>query len=587
MKTRSVSRHYSLFPLALGAAMAATGAHSATLTVNTEIDVLNAGDDLCSLREAVIAINTAGSEASDCLAEGAYEPGDNTIILPEGTYRLTLPGLDEVPNTSGIEAPTVDNIPDATIGDLDLIQSMTITGAGSDTTRIEWDPAALTELETDRIFHIYTTDVNTTNVDVSIQGVTLASGQTFENNLGIANPTPDTGDSPTYYYLRRAGGALALGAAAAVVEVDPNLEGSENANAGGTGGSTGGEEGGTEYSLSLSDVVVDGNSAQGDGGGLYLAATTTATNIVVSNNTSGTNGGGLYNEANTTITNSTIRDNSAEGGGGMFVTGATPISLTGVTLTGNEAIGGGAISSRSGATVNMLNSTISGNLGSDVGGGLYTNGSANLNFVTIARNIANADSQTAGSGINTFPAGGGTVTLKNVLLEGNLAGSDEANRVPANCGKTGSNTSVASLGYNLSSDNSCVTNVDWLNDTNDTNNVDPKIEALADNGGPTLTHALQEDSPALGAGIATAGVTTDQRGEPRDATPDIGAFELPAPEEPIPPEEPTTPTTSSGGGSGGCTVNPHAPFDPLLPGLVAAAIGGLMLRRQRRGQKLS
>jgi|GEM_PF-3554298 len=580
MKTRSFSRQYSLWPLALGAAMAATGAQSATLTVGTTDDVLNASDDQCSLREAVIAINTTGATAGDCLAEGDYGTSD-TIILPGGTYRLSLAGPDEVQTDPPTDPPTVDNTPDASTGDLDLIQSMNIIGAGSGTTRIEWDPEAVDDTQADRIFHIYTDDTNTANVDVVIQGMTLANGQTFEEDLGVANENPDTGPLATRYYLRRAGGAVALGAAANVVEIDPNLEGPENANQGGTGGSTGGEEGGTEYSLALSDVVVDGNSAEGDGGGLYLAASTTATNIVLSNNLSTTNGGGLYNEANTIITSSTIRDNNAEGGGGMFVTGATPITMIGVTLTGNEAIGGGAISSRSGVTVNMVNSTISGNLGSDVGGGLYTNGSANLNFVTIARNIANADSQTAGAGINTFPAGGGTITLKNVLLEGNLAGSEPDNRVPANCGKTGSNTSVTSQGYNLSSDNSCVTNVDWLNDTNDINNVDPKIEALADNGGVTLTHALQDDSPALGAGIATAGVTTDQRGEPRDATPDIGAFELPAPEEPAP-EEPTTPTTSGGGGSSGCNVNPNAPFDPLLPGLVAAAIGGLMLRRRRR-----
>ena len=312
------------------------------------------------------------------------------------------------------------------------------------------------------------------------------------------------------------------------------------------------------------------------------AAATTATNLVLSNNSSTTNGGGLYNEATTSITDSTISGNTAEGGGGLFATGATPITLKRVTLSSNEAIGGGAISSRSLVTVNMVNSTISGNYGSDVGGGLYTNGSANLNFVTIARNIANADSQTAGAGINTFPGGAGTISLKNVLLEGNMSGSDPANRIPANCGKTGSNTSVNSQGYNLSSDNSCITNVDWLNDTNDTNNVDPKIEDLADNGGFTLTHALMDDSPALGAGIATAGVTTDQRGVTRDANPDIGAFELPAP-----PDVPTTPDdsssfSSSGGGGGGCTANPNAPFDPLLPGLVAAAIGGLMLRRRQK-----
>ncbi|AOY86843.1 hypothetical protein BKP64_00865 [Marinobacter salinus] len=568
MKTHSASLPPFLFSLAVGAAITASGANAATLSVDTTADDLTSGDGLCSLREAVIAINTTGSTAGDCAADGVYGTSD-TINLPAGTYRLTIAGLDETPADPATNPPTVANTPDAAIGDLDLIQSVTITGDGSDTTRIEWDPTAADATAADRIFHIYTDDANTANVDVAIAGVTLASGQTFEVDLGVANPTPDTGPDPTNYFLRRAGGALALGAGAAVVEIDPNLEGSENANSGGTGGSTGGEEGGTDYSLSLSDVVIDGNSAQGDGGGAYIAAATTATNIVLSNNTSATNGGGLYNEATTSITDSTVSGNVAEGGGGLFATGATPVTMNGVTFSGNEAIGGGAISSRSGVTINMLNSTISGNLGTDVGGGLYSNGSANLNFVTIARNIANSDSPTAGAGINTVPAGGVTITLKNVLLEGNLTGSDPDNRIPANCGKTGSNTSVISLGHNLSSDNSCVTTVVWLDDTTDINNVDPKIDILADNGGFTQTHALLEGSPALAAGVATAGVTTDQRGITRDDTPDIGAFEVPTP-----------PTISGSGSSGGCTANPKAPFDPLLPGIVVLAIGGLVVRRR-------
>ncbi|MGK7889319.1 MAG: Hint domain-containing protein [Leptolyngbyaceae cyanobacterium] len=58
---------------------------------------------------------------------------------------------------------------------------------------------------------------------------------------------------------------------------------------------------------------------------------------------------------------------------------------------------------------------------------------------------------------------------------------------------------------------------------------------LADNGGPTQTHALVADSPAIDAGDNTklGGITTDQRGENRVvdgdlnmvATVDIGAFE--------------------------------------------------------------
>ena len=67
-------------------------------------------------------------------------------------------------------------------------------------------------------------------------------------------------------------------------------------------------------------------------------------------------------------------------------------------------------------------------------------------------------------------------------------------------------------------------------------NQDPKVGPLADLGGPTPTHALRFDSPALDAGHS-GGLTTDQRGLPRgiddprtpnadggDAS-DIGAYE--------------------------------------------------------------
>lgn len=572
MKTSSLSLRHSVLSLALMAAFAVPSAYAATITVDpTAADSAVASDAKCSLREAVLSVNT-GVNVGDCVATVATEAyGTNdTITLPAGTYRLALGGLDEKEVTPATIPPTFTNIPDASVGDLDLLKSVKIIGAGSSITRIDWDPAAMTSATADRIFHIYTTNSATANVDVAIQGVTLANGQTFEVDLGADTVTPTF-----HYYLRRAGGALALGAAAAVVHIDTTLTGSANANAGGLGGSTGGESGATAYTLALTDVIVDASRAQGDGGGLYIAAPTTATNVVLSNNTSMTNGGGIYNEANTTITNSTLSGNTSEGGGGLFGTGSNTVTIKGSTLSGNTAVGGGALSSRSGVTVNMVNSTVSGNTGSDVGAGIYTNGAVNLNFVTIAKNISAADSSTAGSGINTFPSGGGAITLKNVLLQGNMRGT--TGTIPANCGGTGSAVTVDSLGHNLSSDTTC-DNSTWLNDTTDKNNIDPKIGDLALNSpGLTQTHALLTGSPALGAGVAVAGVTTDQRGVTRDATPDIGAYEVPT-------AAVTPPSSGGGGGGGGCTVNPNAQFDGGLLGLLAAALGGLMLRRRRSGE---
>jgi hypothetical protein len=63
--------------------------------------------------------------------------------------------------------------------------------------------------------------------------------------------------------------------------------------------------------------------------------------------------------------------------------------------------------------------------------------------------------------------------------------------------------------------------------------IDPKLAPLADNGGPTMTHALRADSPAIDRGDSNVPQLIDQRGQPRkkdgngdrSAIVDIGAFE--------------------------------------------------------------
>ena len=64
--------------------------------------------------------------------------------------------------------------------------------------------------------------------------------------------------------------------------------------------------------------------------------------------------------------------------------------------------------------------------------------------------------------------------------------------------------------------------------------IDPKLGPLQDNGGPTWTHGLLKDSPALDAGTNTGTPATDQRGAVRTvdgdgdgvATADVGAMEF-------------------------------------------------------------
>ena len=56
--------------------------------------------------------------------------------------------------------------------------------------------------------------------------------------------------------------------------------------------------------------------------------------------------------------------------------------------------------------------------------------------------------------------------------------------------------------------------------------VNPLLSPLGNYGGPTETLPLAADSPAIGAGTAISGITTDQRGFSLDSpNPDIGAFQ--------------------------------------------------------------
>lgn len=164
----------------------------------------------------------------------------------------------------------------------------------------------------------------------------------------------------------------------------------------------------------------------------------------------------------------------------------------------------------------FLNTTFSDNLTTGNGGGLYASTSAALSFVTFSGNQAAA-------GGNIYAAGSNPewVYLKNTLLNAgpspNCAGANMA--------------SFFSYGGNLSSDHSCDS---WLTLASDRKGVKPKLQALADNGGPTLTHALRAGSPAIDGAVSCedafgTAVSDDQRQFPRPMPPgapcDIGAYE--------------------------------------------------------------
>jgi len=577
MKTRTPRLIRGLVLAAAITGLLPVAASAATITVSTTSDT-RANDGVCSLREAVIAANTntaSGALAGECLA-GEAAPTVDVINIPAGTYTLSIAPESATPvgdanawtvgeYTATWQATsyvvTVD--PDATVGDLDITESVNIVGAGSATTIINggwvpvpWDvladgfdpkvdPVTTTPGFGDRVFHVVSEPLApgaSVAIDVQMSGLTIKGGQ-ITTVAGLTAPTA------TVYSLRRSGGGIGTSIAAGTY--DPlATSGDGSGGKGAPPADPGGEEGGATYSLALTDTVITSNYA-GDGGGLYNAAVSTVTTSTISSNRGNANGGGIYNDAPLTAQNSTISGNSSEGGGGMFDTGSHTTYISGTTLSGNGAVGGGGLSSRANVVVNVVNSTVSGNFGFDVGGGIYTNGRVNLIHATVANNVSNSDAPNGGAGINTFPSLNVNVTLRGALLANNPKGAVPATRTSVNCGKTsGSGLNITSvgigLGYNLSSDNSCL-----LAGIGDIQNVDAKILALADNGGPTLTHALDATSPAINAAATITGLTTDQRGVTRDASPDIGAYEYSTAPAPV------------GGGGSSCFIATAAFGTPM------------------------
>jgi hypothetical protein len=194
-------------------------------------------------------------------------------------------------------------------------------------------------------------------------------------------------------------------------------------------------------------------------------------------------------------------------------------------LHGNRAsLGGGVLLNEFTSTSLIHNVTLSGNTatGLSTGGGLFNNSILTLANVTVTRNAA-----VTGGGVFN----GGTVQVFNSIIAQNR-GTAGAATGPDAFG------TFTSLGHNLigSTDGSSGWNPsvgDLLG--NASAPLDARLGPLADNGGPTLTHALLPGSPAIDTcdPLRDAVPLTDQRGvvRPRDGdgngSPlgDIGAFE--------------------------------------------------------------
>ncbi|MFC2108135.1 choice-of-anchor Q domain-containing protein [Candidatus Bipolaricaulota bacterium] len=310
-------------------------------------------------------------------------------------------------------------------------------------------------------------------------------------------------------------------------------------------------DGGGMYNKDNQPVVTDctfsGNSAAYRGGGMAnIYSSPTVINCTFSGNSGGVyGGGGMQNfVSSATVINCTFSGNEADGGGGgmlnstldsggMGSSGSSP-TVTNCTFSGNSALGDGGGMGNWGSSPTVTNCAFSGNSTDWVGGGMsnITGSSPTVSGCTFSGNSA-ADQ---GGGIANYNESSPTViqctffgnswdaihnstsspTMMNTVLAGNT---------PDDC--AGDVGSLISGGYNLESGTSC-----GCTQPTDQQNADPLLGPLADNGGPTLTHALLPCSPAIDAIPApyNGAPSADQRGflrpYPANGLADIGAVEM-------------------------------------------------------------
>jgi hypothetical protein len=450
-----------------------------------------------SLRSAIMAVNDSGG-------------GSNTIVLPAGTYSLTVGGPG-------------NNESSAASGDLDIVNNVTITGAGATSTIIDRGG-------TDRVFHIGT------SVTVSISGVTIQHGSISTTGGGIANDGSLTLTDVTVQNNTAAWGAgisntgtLDL-VSSAVINNQATGANGQNGSATGGGGGGGGAAGlgGGIYNESAASVTItnstlSGNSATGGAGGIGYP-----NNGVFSGaggNGGGPNGGASGGGAGNFASgggggNGAAFSPSAGGGGGFGGGGGGGGAMT----HGGTGASGGTAGDGAGAGGTGQDSAAGGGGGGGgFGGALFNNGgTVILQSATLSNNKAAGGSGGFGSfgeGPAQGSAGsgrggglcsiGGTIKMENTIVAGNAADQD-----------SDLNAGVTSLGHNLIGDSS---GSDGFGQT-DILNTPANLTALQLSGGTTPTQVPNAGSAAIDAADNKA-PSQDQRGFSRVGAPDIGAAE--------------------------------------------------------------
>ncbi len=480
--------------------VSASIAHAdATFNVNTELDEPDKTgfDGICETPKGDCSLRAAIMQANDLTG-----PRTTHIVLPAGNYKLTTPGTNPDYDFSG---------------DLNLTSPL----SAGQVISIEGASAASSVIDADQIDRVMTIDRDRiaiiSNVTISHGYLTSTGGGGIQLDGTLTLRDSIVADNSSSFgagiSVSRLGNldvqrttfvnnvASTSGGAAFVEGTATFLETSMTGNSSAKGGAAFISAMGSTVQgrATFRESSMTGNHS-GDGGAIYAIASLDLINCTISGNAAARDGGGIWNFGQSSIVNSTISGNTAgRDGGGMNNFGLSFV----------------------------VNSTFSGNTSNANGGGIANEDGATWLYNTsiIANDASHDRNPPGGSGGGVYNKPGKRLVDTNSLIAANTTLdspiADDCNGV------------LEVYGWNLLADyTACSFSGNGIGARGlvSANTVGP----LANNGGPTMTHALLAGSEAIDTttaqgcvGPTLALLAIDQRGAPRIAGTkcDVGAYE--------------------------------------------------------------